>query len=87
MGLIGKIKLLWKAVGFFKEIAKGGSMKAGIKTTEFWGKIFVQVIALAGALKGVLDPELATLIVAVLEGLYGIFRSVVKYKGGNLPDA
>ncbi len=85
MGLISKFKILWKIVGFIKEIGKGDSMKAGIKTTEFWGKVAIQILAVVGAISGVIGEDKAIMIAGALEGLYSIARAIVKYKGGNLP--
>lgn len=62
------------------------TVKPGWKTTEFWGKVAVQVFGVVGAIKGFLPVNLATLIVAGLEGVYSIARAVVKFKGGDLPD-
>lgn len=60
--------------------------KPGWKTTEFWGKIAIQSLSIAGMTQGFLSPDKATLIIGVLEGIYSIGRAIVKYKGGTLPD-
>lgn len=60
--------------------------KPGWQTTEFWGKVAIQVFTVVGAVKGFIAPEKAALISSVLEGIYGIARSVVKFKGGSLPE-
>lgn len=61
-------------------------MKPGWKTTEFWGKIALQIFALWGGVKGFVSPDKAVAISAILESLYGIGRNVVKLNGGDLPD-
>jgi len=60
--------------------------KSGYKTTEFWGKIAVQVFTLWSAMQGFIAPEKAALITTVLEGVYTIARGIVKSKGGSLPE-
>jgi hypothetical protein len=62
------------------------STKPGWKTTEFWGKIAIQIFTLWSAGKGFVAPEKAVLITSLLEGVYTLARSIVKYKGGTLPD-
>jgi hypothetical protein len=91
MKLLKNIKVFWSLLGIFKSIKEGifmenGDAKAGIKTTEFWGKIVAQVISLVGALKGWISPDLAILIVAIMEAFYAIARSIAKYRGKNLPQ-
>jgi hypothetical protein len=55
-------------------------MKPGYKTTEFWGKVVLQLITIIGALKGTIDPDTATTATSILEGIYAIGRSVSKNK-------
>jgi hypothetical protein len=91
MGIFSEIKTLLALRDFFENIKGANTMnttpvKPGWQTTEFWGKVAVQVFMLFGAAKGFLSPDKAALIAAVLESVYGIARSVVKYKGGTLPD-
>ena len=85
MGLIQKIKFLWQLRKSAKKLGGIKGMKRGIKTSEFWGKVVIQIIAIVGALSGTISPELATLVIGIIEGLYGIGRSIVKFKGGELP--
>ena len=62
-------------------------VKPGWKTSEFWGKIIVQVLSVVAALSGVIPEEYALIAVAVLEGVYNIIRGIVKAKGGaELPS-
>lgn len=65
-------------------IEEGKKMKTGYKTTEFWLVIITNLLAVVTAFNGLLDPKTAGIIVAVLNGLYAILRSVVKI---NTPDA
>ena len=90
---IKEIRLMLKAWRLYKNAKEAYKMtktedgvKSGKKTSEFWGKVVVQLIAFVGGLSGIIDPELAILIVGLLEGLYAIARAIVKYKGGTLPD-
>lgn len=51
----------------------------GIKSTEFWSKVVVQLVLIYNSLyKKNLDPQLALAIVGALEGIYPLARSVVK---------
>ena len=54
------------------------SIKDGIKTTEWWGKVIVQVIAIVGMFQNIIPAEHALALVAVLEGIYNIMRTLVK---------
>ena len=51
----------------------------GIQTSEFWGKVGVQVlVALAGMFHKDVSPEKALIIVGSLEAIYAAGRSLVK---------
>lgn len=52
--------------------------KPGWKTTEFWGKLAVQVMTLWGAVQGFVPPKYAVIVSAGLEGVYNLGRVVVK---------
>ena len=54
------------------------TIKSGWKTTEFWGKIVLQLIALLSAFRGLVNPEHAVIIGSLLEFLYGCQRALVK---------
>ena len=58
----------------------------GWKTTEFWGKVAVQLFTVYGMMSGLLPADKAAMILGVMEALYGLARSIVKIKGGTLPD-
>lgn len=81
MGLIKNIKILFTVKKIF-DMVKEGKMTEGMKTSEFWGKIVVQVMTVITALSGMIGDEWAVLIVSVLEGLYIIGRSIVKKTKG-----
>lgn len=51
-------------------------MKPGIKTTEFWGKVVLQIILLVNMIADavVISDELAISIIASIEGLYMVWR-------------
>ncbi len=53
-------------------------MKAGIKTTEFWLTIITNLLAVVGVLEGVLPAQTAAVILAVLNGVYGVLRALQK---------
>lgn len=59
-------------------------MKPGQKTTEFWGKVIVQVVLLVNlflpaAHQLPIDDALAIKIIAGLEMVYGFVRGIVKH--------
>lgn len=83
--MIKYIKALWqlkKLLNFIKEGSKEVKMnngaKAGYKTTEFWLTLTTNVIAVVEALKGVIPPETALVIMAVLNGIYTTLRTIAK---------
>lgn len=56
-------------------------MKPGMQTTEFWGKVLVQLALIANQMFGlglVISDEAALTIVAGLEAAYGVGRSIAK---------
>lgn len=53
-------------------------MKAGIKTTEFWLTVITNLLAVIGVLEGVLPAPTAAVILAVLNGIYGVLRALQK---------
>lgn len=93
MGIYAKLKTVWAAYQTFEEIEKEFKQmsepenqqpdgttehKPGWKTTEFWGKVIVQLMSFWAVAKGMLPPEKALLINGVLEGVYTIARSFIK---------
>lgn len=84
MSLIKNLGLIWKnrkiittASNSFDTI-KEAQMKSGWKTSEFWMTAVGQLMTLAGALNGVLDPKTAAIISASLTGVYGVLRTLAK---------
>lgn len=83
MTIFQKIKLLFAVKSGVEEIAKeikmeNASGKPGWKTTEFWGKIGLQVMTLWGAVKGFIPGNYAIIIGTSLEAVYTICRTVAK---------
>ena len=83
MNIIQKIRvllLIQKLINHIKEGFKkmNGNVKPGYATTEFWLTVITNLITVIGALKGVINPETMAIILAVLNGVYGILRSLVK---------
>ena len=82
MGLIAKIKAAFAVRKILKEATHMDGIKAGWKTTEFWGKNLIQLVVIFNALSSKDIPiETATVIVASLEAVYVAGRSVVKDDG------
>ena len=88
MGLISKVRLLLKirkpTENLIQEVSK---VKSGYKTTEFWMTIISQLLTLAGALQGVIDPKTAALIIAGLNAIYGFLRTLAKAGTTTNPEA
>lgn len=79
MGFVAKIKLLFKMkkpIGNLIEEAT--NVKSGWKTTEFYLTILSNLITIAGALNGIIDPKTAAIVLAVLNGLYTTLRTIAK---------
>lgn len=55
-------------------------MKDGIATTEFWGKVVIQVLTVLAAVKpdAGIDPQQALIAISGLEALYHVGRIVIK---------
>lgn len=77
MNIFEKIKLLWKVNKEF-EIIKGAYMKQGWKSTEFWGTALASIGSIAGALSGIIPPELAAKITLISTSLYTLLRKLEK---------
>ena len=85
MNILEKIRLLWKIRDLFRKLKEGSKMvetatgtKPGYKTTEFWLVVVSNLTTIVTALNGVVSPEKATVILAILNGIYTILRSLVK---------
>ena len=81
MNLFQKIKLLFQLKGIIekdvKEI-KTMDIKSGWKTTEFWGKVAAQAVAIWAAVGQFVPPKYAAIIVVAAEGVYTIARTGLK---------
>lgn len=53
-------------------------MKSGIKTTEFWLIIITNIITIINGLQGLIDAKTATIILAILNGIYTTLRTLSK---------
>lgn len=82
MGIIDKIKLLFKVKSFvntgIKEAKKMDNGKPGYKTTEFWLQLAAQAGTLWGAVQGFIPPKYASIISIVGIAVYTIARTVAK---------
>ena len=79
MGLIEKIKLLFKAqkpVGEFITQVKGARLK--YKTIPFWVTLLGTGISLVGAVQGVIPATTAVVVSSLLTAAYNILRGADK---------
>lgn len=84
MGLFANIKLILKIRKPVSNIIKEATnVKPGYKTTEFWITVISNLITIVGAVQGMIDPKIAAIILAVLNGLYNLMRGLVK---SNTPE-
>jgi len=60
------------------EFLKGGDMKSGWKTTEFWATTLTSLGALFGAIAGIVPGKWAAAIMVVSEAAYAISRGLAK---------
>lgn len=79
MGIVNKIRLLLRlrkpAENLISEVSK---VKSGYKSSEFWLTIVSNLVTIAGALNGILDAKTAAIVLAVLNGLYTVLRTIAK---------
>ena len=79
MNIIEQVKVLFRirkpATDLIQEAKQ---VKSGWRTSEFWMTIVTQVLAVVAALNGVLDPKTAATIVAVLNAVYAVLRTLAK---------
>lgn len=84
MGLLANLKAVWKNRAALKAASsaadeiKGAYVKSGWKTTEFWLAVLSNVATVIPALSGVIPAEKAAMILAVVNGIYGIVRGLTK---------
>lgn len=69
-----------------KEILKGGKMKTGVMTSEFWLSLASIAASIWFAVNGMIPAELTIKIVAVVTGVYAIARAVVKLTPSTKDD-
>lgn len=60
--------------------------KPGIKTSEFWLVIAVQVIGILLAVLDVLDAQWAVAVSGVLTAVYAALRTYAKKTDAEIPD-
>jgi hypothetical protein len=77
MGILAKLKALWKAKGAIKKVQEA-YVKDGIKTTEFWLSALAMAQTILETYKGNLDPKTAAIISAVLALGFSIVRAITK---------
>jgi len=53
-------------------------LKAGWKTTEFWITVVGNLIIVAGSIEGILPAQTAAVVLAVLNGIYTVLRTLAK---------
>lgn len=82
MNIIEKIKSLWIVKKFIDTEIKGAKQmneqKPGYKTSEFYLTLLTNVVALIGALKGIIPDSTATIIIAAANAIYGLIRAITK---------
>lgn len=70
-----------------KEAKRMDTNKPGYKTTEFYLTLLTNVVAIVGAMKGIIPDQVATIIVASANGIYGIVRAITKSATTGSSDA
>lgn len=85
MNLLSKLKVLWKVRKPIGNIQEAVMQKSGWKTSEFYLVLITNLITIAGALQGVIDPKTMAIVIASLNGIYGVLRTLVKLNGGSVP--
>lgn len=84
MGLLANLKAVWKNRAALKAASnavdgvKEAYVKTGYKTSEFWLAVLSNVATVIPALAGVIPAEKAAMILAVVNGIYGIVRGLTK---------
>lgn len=76
MGIIDKIKLLFKVKGPVTEIVnEAKQIKSGWKTGEFWVTVLASIGALVAAIQGFIPATIALIISTAVTVLYNILRA------------
>lgn len=89
MGFFQKVKALFQLKSFFIKIKEIIQMSNhNYFSTEFIGKIIVQILLVLGAVRMYIPAEAAAIIVASLTAIYMVCRTIYKIKnpGQDLPD-
>lgn len=79
MSIIEKVKLLFKArkpTGELIEEIK--TLKSGWKKVSFWLSVLSTLLSVAGALSGVIPPNVSVIINTVLTAFYNVLRGLDK---------
>jgi hypothetical protein len=85
--MLKKLKALWAVKKFYDWFTQNyrrevttmdNQVKAGWKTTEFWMTLITNLVAVLGALNGVIPADTMAIILAVVNGVYGVLRALVK---------
>lgn len=82
MGKLASIKWLWKLYGILDNVKKGGAMKAGIATTEFWVTLATTLMGLgiaAGFIPSDFPKDNVTTIVQGFAGGIIAIGPLLKY--------
>lgn len=53
-------------------------VKSGWKTTEFWMTLVSNMLGIMGIMNKMLDPNTTAVVLAVLNGAYGVLRALQK---------
>lgn len=56
------------------------NLKSGLKTTEFWLVVVSNLLTIIAAMKGIIPPKTAAIVVAVLTGIHDVLRNLLKIK-------
>lgn len=67
-------------------MAKGGKMRPGVKSTEFWLTIATVVATALSGISGICDPKTATILGTISTTVYTIARAFTKASTGVDPS-
>lgn len=60
--------------------------KPGWKKSEFWLTILTNIITIVGSLQGVIPPETAAIILAVVNAIYSVLRTIAYSTPTPIPN-
>lgn len=84
MRIVSNLMLLWKNRKALKAVSdatnqvRGGYMKSGIRSTEFWIVVLTSASTLLEAFKGTLDPKWSAVITGAIAVGYSLTRAITK---------